>query len=99
MAKETQESWLNGWSRQNTDDTMLLGCGVVCVGCGKEFGVVCVAFSDDWVSPEKTPEWPFKQATCPLCELREEVQSLRVGTGSEDKLTKRMLLLARARHQ
>ena len=60
-----RETWLNGWYRNGS--TVLIGPGVHCAGCGRSFGVTCVAFSEGYVAPEKDPDWPFDEETCPLC--------------------------------
>jgi len=62
-----REHWLNGWPRIGT--SVLIGTGVHCVGCGVFHGVTCVAFEEDWQPPEKMPDWPFEQDSCPICEL------------------------------
>lgn len=63
----SRELWLNGWYRHG--NTVLIGTGVHCAGCGKFHGGTCVAFSDDWAAPEKLPDWPYNEESCPLCSL------------------------------
>lgn len=82
-----REDWLNGWQRNG--DTVLLGTMVCCAGCGKEHGLTCVAFSDDWKLPEKDPAWPFERESCPICALQARVWA----QAPEDKLTARLKAL------
>ena len=44
-----------------------MGSGIHCVGCGRLFGVTCVVVSEDYVYPEKKPDWPFDEDDCPVC--------------------------------
>jgi hypothetical protein len=75
-----REHWLNGWHRRG--DSVLIGTGVRCAGCGKFLGLACVAF-DGSLLPEKNPDFPFEEATCPLCACRRS-------PGPVDKLTERL---------
>ncbi len=84
-----REKWLNGWPRfPNNGRIILIGAGAHCIGCGKFQGIACVAFSDDYVPPEKLPDYPFEEITCPIC-------ILDVPETKEDKLTARLLALQR----
>lgn len=65
----SREKWLNGWSRKG--ETVLIGCGIHCAGCGRSFGITTVMFEDDYVRPEKDPDWPFEESTCPVCQQEE----------------------------
>lgn len=60
-----REHWLNGWGRMGDYD-VLIGTGVHCVGCGKDEGTVTVVFPADYQPPEKYPDWPFDEETCPV---------------------------------
>lgn len=62
-----REHWLNGWPRIGF--SVLIGSGVHCIGCGTFHGVTCVAIPEDWQPPEKMPDWPFEQDSCPVCQL------------------------------
>jgi len=62
-----REKWLNGWPR--IGNSVLIGTGSHCAGCGKLHGVTCVAFSEGYVPPEKDPEWPFQEEGCPVCAM------------------------------
>jgi hypothetical protein len=84
-----RETWLNGWHRNG--NSVLIGTGVYCAGCGRDNGVACVAISPDYIAPEKLPDWPFNEADCPLCEWRENLPAPR------DVLTERAERLAKAR--
>jgi hypothetical protein len=75
-----REHWLNGWHRRG--DSVLIGTGTHCAGCGKFLGVTCVIF-DGSPLPEKPPDFPFEEATCPLCACRRS-------PGPVDKLTERL---------
>lgn len=77
-----REHWLNGWHRQG--DAVLLG-GVHCAGCGKFVGTTCIALDDDPL-PEKMPDFPFEEATCPLCAYRRMPDP----PDAVDKLTERL---------
>lgn len=59
--------WLNGWQRSG--NSVLIDASVHCLGCGRYYGITCVAYSDDWERPEELPEWPFPQDDCPICQL------------------------------
>lgn len=59
--------WLNGWPRID-NRFVLMGTGIYCAGCGKDHGVITVAFPDGYKSPEKDPDWPFPAESCPVCE-------------------------------
>jgi hypothetical protein len=63
----SRERWLNGWPRNET--AVFIGTGVHCIGCGADCGVTCVGFEEGWKAPEKMPEWPFEQDSCPICLL------------------------------
>jgi hypothetical protein len=82
-----REHWLNGWHRQG--DAVLLG-GVHCAGCGKFVGTTCIAL-DGGPLPEKLPDFPFEEATCPLCAYRR----LPHPPDAVDKLTERLERLKR----
>jgi len=59
------EKWLNGWHRQG--DTVWMG-QPHCAGCGRLLAVVCVIIPEDYVFPDKPPDFPFPQEDCPLCQ-------------------------------
>ena len=84
-----REAWLNGWER--LDDVVLIGTMVHCVGCGREQGLTCVAFSEEYEAPEKLPEFPFDEEMCPVCKLRNN--RVIYVESSEDKLTQRLIAL------
>jgi hypothetical protein len=78
-----RERWLNGWHRHG--DSILIGTGYHCAGCGKFLGLGCVALDGEpW--PEKLPDFPFEEATCPLCENRRTPNP----PDQVDKLTERL---------
>lgn len=79
----SRENWLNGWHRSG--DSVLIGTGWHCAGCGKFLGLGCVAL-DDQPWPEKLPDFPFEEATCPLCEYRQAPNP----PTAVDKLTERL---------
>jgi hypothetical protein len=79
----SREHWLNGWNRQG--DSVLIGTGYHCAGCGKFLGLGCVAF-DGSPLPEKRPDFPFEEATCPLCAYRRAHDP----PDQVDKLTERL---------
>jgi hypothetical protein len=83
MTDKDREHWLNGWRRQG--GSVLIGTAYHCAGCGKFLGLGCVAF-DGTPLPEKAPDFPFEEATCPLCELRR----LPDPPDAVDKLTERL---------
>lgn len=83
-----REHWLNGWPRIG-ETGVLLGTQVACVGCGKDHGTTTVAFDDGTTFPERTPDWPFEEASCPVCALQARVWA----QGPEDKLTVRLKAL------
>lgn len=62
--------WLHGWPRTGHGDTVLIGTGVYCLGCGRDLGVTCVAFPEGWEPPGPHPDWPFSQDDCPICICR-----------------------------
>lgn len=77
-----REHWLNGWRRHG--DSVLMGTAYHCAGCGKFLGLGCVALDGEpW--PEKLPDFPFEEATCPLCAHRRTPFPDQV-----DKLTERL---------
>lgn len=72
LENNTRETWLHGWPRMGTE--VLIGSGVWCVGCGKDFGVTCVGIEEgyeSWVENRPYPDWPFDEENCPVCYLRE----------------------------
>lgn len=81
--------WLNGWARQGA--TVLVGTGLHCAGCGKHGGIVCVAFGDDPM-PTRSPDWPFPEDDCPICQLEAELAKYPL-----DPLTARLLALQRSK--
>lgn len=85
------EEWLNGWPRMGS--TVLVGSTVHCAGCGKDYGAACVAIDENWVCPEKAPDWPFNETDCPLCAAITERMEGPEMEGPEDKLTRRLLAL------
>jgi hypothetical protein len=53
---------------------VLIGTGVWCVGCGKDHGIITVGISEGyehWVENRPYPDWPFDEANCPVCHLRD----------------------------
>ena len=70
---ESRESgrtkWLNGWPRIGS--SVLIGTATHCAGCGKFQGITCVSFTEGYVPPEKEPDWPFPEDSCPVCEASE----------------------------
>jgi hypothetical protein len=65
-----REAWLNGWPRHDDADTVLIGSGVHCAGCGHFMGITTVAIEAGYVAPTKLPDWPFNESSCPLCAMR-----------------------------
>jgi hypothetical protein len=65
------EKWLNGWVREGL--TVWMG-QPYCAGCGASLGVASVAITGDEVYPEKSPDFPFTEGDCPLCDLRYKEQ-------------------------
>lgn len=63
----TRMTWLNGWPLLPNYRSVLMGTGVHCSGCGKFFGIACVGFSENYVEPEREPDWPFDEDKCPIC--------------------------------
>lgn len=57
--------WLNGWPRVGIN-IVLMGTGLHCIGCGVCHGTTTVEFKD-FNFPEKKPDWPFKEDSCPVC--------------------------------
>lgn len=85
------EAWLNGWYRVGA--SVFIGTGVHCAGCGKFNGIGCVAIDPNAKWPETMPDWPFNEASCPLCTWRENPPSPR------DPLTERLERLAKTRKE
>lgn len=77
---DKREGWLNGWPRMGNN--VLLGSAVHCAGCGKFSGVTCVVIPLNWTPPEKDPDWPFEEDTCPICPVSESADDERVQIGS-----------------
>ena len=90
LFKEQMEKWLNGWMRQG--DTVLIGSGLHCVGCGFFLGTCCVILSDCAMPSREDPDYPFEQASCPVCQLRnrERDEPPSRPTGSFAKFEERM---------
>jgi hypothetical protein len=65
--RQSREQWLNGWPRLNGGSSVLFGTGIHCAGCGKFFGTTCVSIRDDEIFPDKAPDWPFEEGSCPVC--------------------------------
>lgn len=68
LENNSRETWLHGWPRGKVD--VLIGTGVRCVGCGKDYGVTTVAFPEGWehwIDRRPYPDWPFDEETCPVC--------------------------------
>lgn len=51
------------------DTTTLDGAMVRCRGCGRGFGVTCVAFEEGYVYV--APTFPFAEDDCPICFLND----------------------------
>ena len=71
--------WLHGWPRISVT-VVLMGTGLHCIGCGKCHGITPVAYRGETPFPDKTPEWPFKEGACPICNLEKQVFDLRDAT-------------------
>jgi hypothetical protein len=70
---KTREAWRHEWPISGGE--ILLGTQVCCAGCGRDRGTTTVAFSDEalaWMKDRPTPEWPFDEETCPLCQLQDQ---------------------------
>lgn len=67
------DSWLNGWPMLQDHYTVLMGAWVRCAGCGADHGVTCVVIEDGWEWPEKDPDWPYPQDSCPVCAAHEQM--------------------------
>lgn len=65
MNNPNPEAWLNGWTRSG--NIVLLGTGVHCAGCGRDFGTATVFIAPDWTPPAHEPDYPFERDTCPVC--------------------------------
>ena len=80
-----RESWRNGWPLQGDS----IGLHPHCAGCGKSLGLACIALEAGVEYPPE-PQWPFEEATCPLCLLRNRLYER---DGKPDRLTERMLAM------
>ena len=60
-----RQKWLNGWPQ--VGNSVLIGSGVHCAACGRSYGITCIAIPLDYITPEKLPDWPFNEETCPVC--------------------------------
>lgn len=91
LTMTTRETWLNGWTR--SDGTVIVGTGSHCAGCGKSLGLISLALTGDEKWPDKIPDWPFDETTCPLHSrlFRDE------GSTKTDLLTERLLRFKGAR--
>lgn len=67
-----RNKWLNGWPLMEGARAVLIGTGVHCSGCGKDFGVATVAFPPGYKPPGRLPDWPFEEANCPVHSDRNE---------------------------
>jgi hypothetical protein len=67
--RKARESWLNGWQRSGT--RVHIANGVHCAGCGACLGVVTCGGPEPATLPAD-PDWPFKEADCPICKLAAE---------------------------
>jgi hypothetical protein len=65
--------WLNGWAWVPQSRSVLIGTGMHCVGCGTDQGVTTVAFPEDFVPPDRLPDWPFTVDDCPVHYQRDRV--------------------------
>jgi hypothetical protein len=65
-----REKWLNGWT--HSGGAVLLGSALLCVGCGKYYGTTCFCPSEGASMPDKDPDWPFNESSCPLCKAFEK---------------------------
>jgi len=59
-----REKWLNGHQRHG--GMVYPGHGR-CAGCGRDFGVGCIVIDENDIFPEKEPDFPFNEETCPVC--------------------------------
>src|SRR3990167_8202995 len=57
--------WLNDWPRMGSG--ILMGTGIHCIGCGKFMGITTIAITDDYIEPEREPDYPFSMDDCPVC--------------------------------
>lgn len=53
-------------------DMILDGVTIRCRGCGKDYGVTCVAFPEGF-EPPPDPTFPFSEDDCPVCGLRDRL--------------------------
>ena len=92
-----REKWLNGWSRNG--GIVIIGTGIHCSACGKFGGITSVAFSDDWVAPEKNPDWPFTEGDCPVCDNAKNVYAFSVEelSGLSESFLRKAMILAKKR--
>ena len=63
----SREKWHEGWKRNG--DVIMYG-HPHCAGCGKFLGCCALGIEEGWVPPPD-PQWPFDEAGCPLCALRD----------------------------
>lgn len=79
-----REDWLNGLKREG--DRVMVFPTIRCVGCGNALGVVCYIPGDEACAPK--PDFPFDEATCPLCEMRKKLATMP--PEPKDRLLERM---------
>lgn len=84
-----RESWLNGWFRNGA--TVLMGTGVHCAGCGRTLGITCVVISENYVFPEKKPDWSFEEVDCPVCKnVKIDMLEIIPTSALREEIAKRM---------
>jgi hypothetical protein len=64
--------WLHGWPRFG-NNSVLLGAGIHCAGCGRSQGVTSVVIDPDYAYPDRQPDWPFPEESCPVCLMPDPV--------------------------
>jgi hypothetical protein len=64
-------TWLNGWLARDWD-TVAIGNGIFCVGCGTCLGCFSIAIDPDrvYTDPGPYPDWPYSEHDCPICAWR-----------------------------
>jgi hypothetical protein len=86
--------WKNGWVVQGR--SVIMGTIARCACCGKNQGVVCTVFPDDYNPPDKDPDWPFSEEDCPLHNEKLDARELSIdelaGLG-ESTIRRAMILI------
>ena len=76
-----REAWLHGWTRRGSG--VVIGGTIHCAGCGRSVGTTRLPITVPAGAWQDEPEWPFDEATCPLCDALSRERIIHPPRGAE----------------